>query len=107
MPRDLEGEKAAPVVPLTESPGKVPESPSPNKTKDEPPTEPEKGFIIIPQHQQYKGPTNLHPYTRPLTISDLDSVVALENAAFSDPNERATKEKVSPPVDEERRASCT
>lgn len=33
------------------------------------------------------------PNTRPLTISDLESVVALENAAFSDPEHRATPEK--------------
>ncbi|KAH8804980.1 acyl-CoA N-acyltransferase [Xylogone sp. PMI_703] len=46
-------------------------------------------FILI----QPKGPPRLHPYTRPLTISDIDSVVALENAAFTDPNERATREK--------------
>lgn len=34
------------------------------------------------------------PNTRPLGISDLQSVVALENAAFSDPQHRATQEKV-------------
>jgi hypothetical protein len=103
MPRDIEHDKPAPVVPLTESPGKVPESPNPNKaeSKDTPPTErePQKEFVIIAQDQEYKGPTNLqpkklHPYTRPLTISDLDSVVALENAAFPNPDERATREKV-------------
>lgn len=35
------------------------------------------------------------PNIRPLGISDLYSVVALENAAFSDPQHRATQEKVS------------
>jgi hypothetical protein len=98
MPRDIEHDKPAPVVPLTESPGKVPESPNSAKagSKDKPPTEPapQREFVIIPQDQQYKGPTNLHPYTRPLTISDLESVVALENAAFPNPDERATREKV-------------
>jgi len=95
MPRDIEHDKPAPAVPLTESPGKVPESPNPNKTesKDTPPSQPQKEFVIIPEDQQYKGPTNLHPYTRPLTISDLESVVALENAAFPNPDERATREK--------------
>ena len=90
MPRDLESEKP---IHLTESPAKVP-SPDSNNSK---PTEitPQNDFIIIPHDQQYSGPPNLHPYTRPLTISDLESVVALENAAFSDPNERATREKVS------------
>lgn len=37
---------------------------------------------------------SLHPYTRPLTISDLDSCIALENAAF-DENERCSPEKAS------------
>lgn len=34
------------------------------------------------------------PNIRPLTASDLDSVVALENAAFHNPEFRASKEKV-------------
>lgn len=107
MPQDLEQEKAAPAVPLTENPDKVQESSNPNKPKDPPPAEPQREFIIIPQDQQYKGPTNLHPYTRPLTISDLESVVALENAAFLDPNERATREKVSSLGLEERKGMGT
>lgn len=37
---------------------------------------------------------SLNPYTRPLTISDLDSCIALENAAFEDPGERCSPEKV-------------
>lgn len=36
----------------------------------------------------------LHPYTSLLTISDLDSCVALENAAFLTDQERASREKV-------------
>ena len=98
MPRDIEHDKPTPVVPLTESSGKVPEHESPDPPKegsqDKPSTEPQKEFVIISQDHQYKGPTNLHPYTRPLTISDLESVVALENAAFPNPEERATREKV-------------
>lgn len=35
------------------------------------------------------------PNVRPLAISDLDSCVALEDAAFADPAHRATREKVS------------
>ncbi|KFY92294.1 hypothetical protein V500_04224 [Pseudogymnoascus sp. VKM F-4518 (FW-2643)] len=35
---------------------------------------------------------SLHPYTRPLTVSDLDSCIALENAAF-DENERCSPDK--------------
>ena len=91
MPRDLEPEKP---VQLTASPDKVPSTDAPKTQDTSPPFKPQAEFIIIPQDQQYSGPPNLHPYTRPLTISDLDSVVALENAAFSDPNERATREKV-------------
>lgn len=36
------------------------------------------------------------PNIRPLGISDLQSVIALENAAFSDPHHRASPEKVWP-----------
>ncbi|KAI1767387.1 hypothetical protein GGR53DRAFT_463490 [Hypoxylon sp. FL1150] len=34
-----------------------------------------------------------HPHIRPLNISDLDSCVALENAAFVNPEHRCTREK--------------
>jgi hypothetical protein len=93
MPRNLEEEKPAPAITLTESPSRVIDSP--NKPESPAPKEHQREFVIIPQDQQYKGPANLHPYTRPLTISDLESVVALENAAFPDPRDRATREKVS------------
>lgn len=57
-------------------------------------------FVIIPDDQQlpHRGGagSNLHPYVRPLTISDVESVVAVENAAFTNPEERATREKVCP-----------
>jgi hypothetical protein len=36
----------------------------------------------------------LHPYTQTLSMSDVESCVILENAAFP-PNERASREKVS------------
>lgn len=39
-------------------------------------------------------PFPFSPNVRPLSVSDLDSVVALENAAFRDPAHRATPEKV-------------
>lgn len=35
------------------------------------------------------------PNTRPLTVSDLDSCVALENAAFTNPEHQCSREKVS------------
>lgn len=35
------------------------------------------------------------PNTRPLTVSDIESCLALENAAFSNPQHRCSKEKVS------------
>jgi hypothetical protein len=102
MPRDLEEERPAPPGPLMESPNSVTteRSESPNPQEDLSPTsERTRQFIIIPQDQQRKAPTNLnlHPYTRPLTISDLESCVALENAAFTNPQERATREKVRVP----------
>jgi hypothetical protein len=40
-------------------------------------------------------PFTFSPHVRPLTISDLESCVALENAAFSDPAHRCSREKVS------------
>jgi len=98
MPRDLEEEKPTPPVTLTESPNSVTteRSESPNSQEElSPTTERQRQFIIIPEEQQRKAPSNLnlHPYTRLLTISDLESCVALENAAFADPQERATREK--------------
>jgi len=96
MPRDLEQEKPSPPpVALTESPNSVgtERSDSPNETENSP-TSSRGRFVIIPRDQQRQAPTAFHPYTRPLTISDLDSVVALENAAFSNPEERATREKL-------------
>jgi hypothetical protein len=40
--------------------------------------------------------TTFSPNIRPLTISDLESVIALENAAFPNPEHRASPEKASP-----------
>jgi hypothetical protein len=97
MPRDLDQEKPAPPVPLTESPNSVTteRSESPNQEEEaSPTTERRRQFVIIPEDQYVKPPANLHPYTRPLTISDVDSCVALEDAAFANPEERATREKV-------------
>lgn len=42
-------------------------------------------------------PVPFSPNIRPLGISDLWSTVALENAAFSDPQHRASPEKVRRP----------
>ena len=97
MPRDLEAEKPSPPpVTLTESPNSVgtERSDSPHDA-EESPTSNRGRFVITPEDQKNPAPTTLHPYTRPLTISDLDSVVALENASFPNPEERASKEKVS------------
>jgi hypothetical protein len=99
MPRELDDDRpAAPV--LTESPNSVAtersESPLSQNDDASPLAPRQRQFVIVPQAQQLQEPTNLHPYTRPLTISDLDSCVALENAAFTDPRDRATPEKVSP-----------
>lgn len=98
MPRDLnlKDDNAADPITLTESPNSVTteRSPSPTSSEQSSPTaERQRQFVIVPEAQQVKA-TNLHPYTRPLTISDLDACVALENAAFPNPNDRATPEKV-------------
>lgn len=86
MPRDLTMEDKSPQ--LVASPKEtehrdVPEEQSivmhPNPPKDDP-----------------KSLTNLYPSTRLLTISDLESCVALEDAAFESPQERCTREKVCP-----------
>lgn len=45
------------------------------------------------QEEQYKT-NDLHPYTRPLTLVDAESCVVLENAAYSNPQDRASREKV-------------
>jgi hypothetical protein len=74
-------------------------SESPNQQEEVSPSAERRQFIIIPEEHQRKAPSNLnlHPYTRPLTISDLDSCVALETVAFTNPEERATREKASIP----------
>ncbi|PBP21066.1 polyamine acetyltransferase [Diplocarpon rosae] len=96
MPHDLELEEPAPPT-LTESPNSVmtERTESPEQEEDSPSdsTDHSRQFTIVPGSQQVKLPTTLHLYTRPLTISDLDSCVAVENAAFTNPEERATKEK--------------
>lgn len=45
--------------------------------------------------QEVLQPFPFAPLIRPLTISDLQSAIALENAAFTDPQHRASAEKVS------------
>jgi hypothetical protein len=102
----LEEQRPVPPVPLTESPNSVmtERSESPNQQEEASPTTDrhQRQFIIIPEEHQRKAPSNLnlHPYTRPLTISDLESCVVLENAAFTNPEERATREKASVPEQE-------
>ena len=91
MPRKTNGDERP--VGLTESPKQSEDSEvSSNK------------FVLAPKAQVQQEDTigsarslrSLHPYTRPLTVSDLDSCVALENAAFENPQERCSPEKVSP-----------
>lgn len=88
-----EGTPQSPI--LSESPNPV----TPRQFDDQ--QEPQMNFVIIPEDQRIKNfhmysnsHRDLHPYTRPLTVSDLESVLALENIAFEDPNERASREKV-------------
>jgi hypothetical protein len=94
MPRDSDDQEKPAV--LTESPDKA------HPAEDSPTTEPSNRFVVVGKGQDSSNepPESrtiraLHPYTRPLTISDLESCIALENAAF-DEHERCTPEKVSP-----------
>lgn len=98
MPRDLEAERTASPAQITESPNSVAteQSDSPNISDEgSPSVDRQRQFVIIPEDQQVMatGGGRIHPYTRPLTIYDIDSCVALENAAFKNPAERATREK--------------
>ncbi|RDW79764.1 hypothetical protein BP6252_04402 [Coleophoma cylindrospora] len=94
MPQNMDQEDRPP--PLTESPNSLPDF-STRQDSPSDPDHPSTSFVMIPGSQQNKHAqaSRLVPYTRPLTINDLDSVVALENAAFTDPNERASEEKAS------------
>lgn len=58
---------------------------------------PVQGTMFAAQAQTNSKRDNLHPYTQTLTLSDVQSCVILEEAAFP-PQERATKEKVSQPL---------
>jgi hypothetical protein len=89
MPRDL-GLEEGPVV-LSESPHST-EGSEEQQTNGQ--------FIMLTGHwlQASRRPDSigkLHPYTCLLTISDLESCVALENAAFPIEQERASRDKVS------------
>ena len=96
----LEEQQRGSPAPLTESPDSVrTERSESSSQQEESPTAERRQFIIIPEEHQRKAPPsnlNLHPYTRPLTISDLDSCLALENAACSNPDKRATEKVCSP-----------
>jgi ribosomal protein S18 acetylase RimI-like enzyme len=94
MPRDLEQERTASPTQITESPNSVAteRSDSPGQSEEGSPSV-QRRFVIVPENQQVKATGRLHPYTRPLTIYDIASCVALENAAFKDPRDRATREK--------------
>lgn len=108
MPSEDERSAAPPPPLLTESPNSVAtertDSPEQQEEEEESSSSSpssadssSRQFTIVPKSQQSKASpsSTLHPYTRPLTISDLDSCVALENAAFTNPEERATREKAS------------
>lgn len=82
MPRDLEDERAQ----LTQSPDKFTDTASNEGAFSAFPGE----FAIMPQDHT----PNLHPYTRPLTISDTESSVVMDAVAFTNPEERASREKV-------------
>lgn len=65
------------------------------KLPDEPSSsEPDQPNMFAAQAQQNSKRDHVHPYTQTLTLSDVESCVILEEAAFP-PQERATREKVS------------
>jgi len=93
---ELDQREGTPQTPvMSESPNPV----TPRQSDDQ--QEGQRSFVIIPEDQQIKNfhmypnsHRDIHPYTRPLTVSDLESVLVLENTAFPDPNERASREKL-------------
>jgi ribosomal protein S18 acetylase RimI-like enzyme len=96
MAEETGPERVTSPVPISESPNSVAteNSESSNQAEDGSPLAArQRQFVIVPEDQQLQAPSTLHPYTRPLTLSDLDSCIALENAAFSDPRDRASPEK--------------
>ena len=58
------------------------------------PSKPKQGSTFAEMAQKNAKRDDLHPYTQTLTLSDVESCVILEEAAFP-PQERATREKVS------------
>jgi hypothetical protein len=60
------------------------------------PEKPSQGTMFATQARNNAKRDNIHPYTQTLTLSDVESCVILEDAAFP-PQERASREKVSQP----------
>lgn len=102
MPRDLSGTEEQRT--LTASPET--QTPRPASETSDPDFQPgNNGFTIIRDGSEdrdiqvsntlRKGAEkrNLHPHVQILSVSDLEAVVALENAAFPE-NERGSREKV-------------
>lgn len=89
MPRELGSSKV---------PVQLTESPNPAEESEQRQASPSEGRWI----RQLSGfgrsgtrdPNALHTFVRPLTISDLEACVTLENAAFENPQERCSREKV-------------
>ena len=57
----------------------------------------EENALIRQLSQQNSARDDLHPYTQTLNLSDIESCVRLEEETFP-PQERCTREKVSPPT---------
>lgn len=89
MPRDLGLEEKR--IPQTESPSLIEEFEEQHVNRQLIPIK----DLQVQSSRHSDSIGKLHPYTRLLTISDLDSCVALENAAFPIKQERASREKVS------------
>jgi len=56
------------------------------------PSKPQQGYTFAEMAHNTSKRDDLHPYTQTLTLSDVESCVILEEAAFP-PQERATREK--------------
>jgi len=89
MPQDLSTENRA------TPPGHIQLTESPNSNMSpEASHEQTEALVLRERSETEEHPGgNLHPYTTPLTISDSESCVALEEAAFTKAEERCSREK--------------
>lgn len=102
MPRDLSKEATVDSMPRLNrenAPESLPPkiTTSPEAQYDDDDMDEEGGGSILGRvaDQRNEKRDGLHPYTQTLTLNDIESCVRLEEATFP-PNERCSREKVSP-----------